>query len=303
LKANGVSGGEVAVTRAGLSWTTAVGIDTSINTANTVDTRVDIWSITKTFTAALVFQAADQKLINLDAPLPKLTAVPDFPYAGKITPRQLLAHRTGLINYRDTPTYTANPNSIDSAAKAVTDVGTQPLHFAPGTQTEYSSSNYLVLGLLLEQVTGKSYDTLVTALEQQANLGDIPHTPPYGGSPNFSTGGLKPTTMQLAQWGLALLRDNTPGLSTKDLTDMMALDPDSSIGQGVWGYCPCTTDAQGKHHWTAFGHGGAVSQLEYAPADQTSIAVNIDASIYVPDNRQDQLNQLFIDLRRIADAG
>lgn len=41
----------------------------------------------------------------------------------------------------------------------------------------------------------------------------------------------------------------------------------------MWGYCPCTTDAQGGQHWAAFGHGGAVTQLEYAPGDKTSIAV------------------------------
>ena len=269
---------------------------------NAATTTPDIWSVTKTFTAALVWQAVDKGQINIDAPIPALSAVASFPYAGKITYRQLLAHRSGLADYHNTPAYTKDPNSIDSPAKALADVATQPLHFTPGTKTEYTSTNYLVLGALLEQVTGKTYDSLLTDLEHSAGLGDITHDAPWPGHPDFSTAGLRPTMAQLAAWGTALLGQNKAGLAAADLTAMMALDPDSSVGQGLWGYCPCTIDAKGAHHWTALGHGGASTQLEYAPADHLSIAVNIDDSIYAPDNRQDNLNKLFIDLRAIVDA-
>src|SRR5206468_2103994 len=103
--------------------------------------RFDIESITKTFTAALVWRAVDKGLINLDAPLTSLPAVPEFGYL-QLTPRQLLTHSTGLVNYRDAPGYDA---SIDTPRKALALSAAQPLKFTPGTSSEYSSSNYLVL--------------------------------------------------------------------------------------------------------------------------------------------------------------
>src|SRR5690606_7571115 len=118
------------------------------------DRPIDTMSVTKLFTANLVYRAVDAGLIDLDAPLPPLEAVPDFPYTSLLTPRDLLAHRSGLVNYRDTDRYREDPTSVATPLDALAAVGEVPLSADPGTTAEYSSTNYLLLGYLLEQVTG-----------------------------------------------------------------------------------------------------------------------------------------------------
>lgn len=295
VRSQRAAGIEVAVYRPGsIDWRYAIGVDPENGEAIAADSRFDIESITKTFTAALVWQQVDQRTIDVDAPLPRLVAVPNFRYL-QITPRQLLTHSTGLVNYRDTPEYAANPRSIDTPLKAVNASARQPLAFTPGTQVAYSSSNYLVLGYLLEQVTGQSYESLLASLLMDAGLGGVPHRAPSPGQPNFSTSGLMPTANELARWSVALLRDNTPRLSDVSLAAMRAINPASGFGAGLIGYCPCANGPEGLQ-FSAFGHTGGYSEVQYFPAADLAIALNVTDSIYVPDSRYDAVQTLILSL-------
>jgi CubicO group peptidase (beta-lactamase class C family) len=300
MAANQAPGVEIAIYQPGrINWSYALGTDPATNAPVTAGTRFDIESITKTFTAALVWRAVDQGLIDADKPVGLLTAVPEFKF-NQLTARQLLTHTTGIVNYRDTPEYQANAASIDTPRKALAASARQRLKFAPGSQTDYSSSNYLVLGFMLEQVTGRTYDNLVNDLIAQAGLDAIPHNAPAAGLPNYSTAGLTPTATQLAHWGVALLGDNTPQLSDMSLAAMSAINPASGFGAGLIGYCPCTKSVDGTPIWAAFGHTGGYTELQYAPGDNLAIAINVTDSIYAPDNRYDAVQTFIVQLRNIA---
>ncbi|MCU1346656.1 MAG: hypothetical protein JWL70_2922, partial [Acidimicrobiia bacterium] len=129
--------------------------------------------------------------------------------------------------------------------------------------------------------------------------GPIDHLPSEPGEPNFAASGLTPTATQLNHWAVDLLQDNGPGLSPQALDAMNQIDPTSALGAGLWGYCPCTSD-NGHPQFAAVGHSGAGTELQYSRDPNVSISINLSDSIWVPDNRQDQLTQLFTKLRQIA---
>ncbi|HEV8298320.1 MAG TPA: serine hydrolase [Acidimicrobiales bacterium] len=294
-----VPGVEVAVYQPdAVEWSTASGTDPVSGAAVSTTTHFDIDSITKTFTAALVWQAIDQGLIDPDAPIGQLDALPSFPYT-QLTVRELLAHTTGLVNYRDTAQYQSNPAAIDTPAKALAVSAVQPLQWAPGTRVGYSSSNYLVLGFVLEQVTGRSYTELVSALIAHAGLGDVPIAPSAPGLPNFSTAGLEPTAAQLARWGVALLGDNVAELSDTSVRAMETIDPVTGLGSGVWGFCPCTL-VDGEAHYAAYGHAGGNTMLQYFPSANMAIVVNVTDSLWDPGERYGQVLELITTLRALA---
>ena len=127
---------------------------------NTPDTKFRLGSITKQFTAMLVMQQVQSGTISLDAPLSKyLTSYPR-PRADSVTIRQLLSHTAGIPNYtefmdfhRDRKAYT--PDQLIAAFSG------RPLDFTPGTGWKYSNSGYVLLGAVLEKVTGVPYEQLL----------------------------------------------------------------------------------------------------------------------------------------------
>jgi CubicO group peptidase (beta-lactamase class C family) len=124
---------------------------------NTIDTKFSVGSIGKTFTGVLIMQLVEQGKMKLTDTLEKYLS--DFPYNEKSTIqiRHLLNHTSGLGNYFSHKDYEANIpclRKIDDALKLVYDQ--KPL-FEPGTKFQYSNSGMLVLGAVIERVTGMSY--------------------------------------------------------------------------------------------------------------------------------------------------
>jgi CubicO group peptidase (beta-lactamase class C family) len=131
--------------------------DRSLGAANTVETLFNIGSINKVFTKIAIAQLeAAGKLSRKDTVakwLPNL----DIPSKDVITVEMLLSHRSGL---GDTfgPRFEATPrDSIRTLAEYVALFAGQPLKFAPGTGQAYSNAGYVVLGLIIEKLTGGSY--------------------------------------------------------------------------------------------------------------------------------------------------
>jgi CubicO group peptidase (beta-lactamase class C family) len=143
-------------------WTGASGwIDRERSQAMSPDTRVRIASISKVFTAVVVLQLVEEGRLELDAPL--ATWYPDLvPYADTITVRRLLNHTTGLHDYLEDgemitrayqlPDYHWPPGELAAYS------GQRGFLFAPGTPGawDYSSTNYVILGMVVEAVTGNS---------------------------------------------------------------------------------------------------------------------------------------------------
>lgn len=131
----------------------------------------DTWrwaSVTKQVTAALVMQQVDSGRIALDEPVTRY--LPDFagPTGSAVTVRRLLQHTSGLPNPDDTPRdgdgfpgfYLGRGPWTGNAAAARGYCATTPRR-APGAGFEYNNCDYLVLGAILERVTGRPYAELV----------------------------------------------------------------------------------------------------------------------------------------------
>ncbi|WP_234816473.1 serine hydrolase domain-containing protein [Mycolicibacterium agri] len=127
------------------------------------DTHVRAASITKTFVAATVMQLVAEGRVNLDAPIE--TYLPgrihgDGIDGNAITVRQLLRHQSGLPEYFDD--VTAIPTQPVTADQLLDSALARPAQFAPGTQMKYTNTNYIVVGLLIEAVTGRPATDEVT---------------------------------------------------------------------------------------------------------------------------------------------
>jgi D-alanyl-D-alanine carboxypeptidase len=119
------------------------------------DDRFRVGSVTKTFVATIVLELADEKRLRLDEPVAR--RLPGLlPDGGRITIRELLAHRSGLADVADDPEVLDGSRSDWSPRRLVALVARRPRVGAPGGAFHYSSTNYLVLGLLVERVTGRS---------------------------------------------------------------------------------------------------------------------------------------------------
>lgn len=304
LRTSGLTGVAVSVVRAdGSAYDVATGAHLDA-TPMTASERFDLSSVSKTFTAALVWRAVDQGLIDPDALVGPLAAAPAFPYANRFTVRQLLMHQTGLVNYRDTPQFVSNPASIATPEAALAASGSRPLLFAPGTSEAYSSSNYLVLGLLLEQVTGRSFDDLLRSqLLVPLGLSQITHRAPQPGAPNFSTAGIMATTGETARWLDALLGRDGAGLSDASYGALVDQSSGASFTAGLWNYCPCSVNDENGPQFFAMGTSGTDVMAMRSSASGVTVVVHAADQIWDPPGRNNALQDLVRDIDYIERLG
>ena len=131
--------------------------DRELGVANTPETRFRIGSITKQFTATAILQLAEAGKLSIDDPVSKYYAAAPASWA-KVTVRTLLTHTSGI------PTYTAIPGFFDSTARLphtpeelIRLTQDKPLEFEPGTQFAYDNTGYVILGYIIEKVSGQTY--------------------------------------------------------------------------------------------------------------------------------------------------
>jgi CubicO group peptidase (beta-lactamase class C family) len=130
--------------------------------AITPDTVFRMGSITKQFTAAAILKLAEQKKVSLDDPLTKYLA--DYPQpGGSATVRQLLNHTSGIMPYTAIPGFMMEGRTgrAYSTTELIATFRDHPVQFRPGEKWEYNNSGYVLLGAILEKVTGKSWDAAV----------------------------------------------------------------------------------------------------------------------------------------------
>ena len=138
-------------------------------TLESQDTVFDLGSISKTFTAVAVLQLTEKGKIKLDDTLDKY--FPEYETGKKITIDNLLHMRSGIPDYNNNPDPFWNISGEDAANKKLSDVYFDrisdeeflkalyqaPLGFEPGTQYEYSNTNYHLLAFIIEKVSGMKY--------------------------------------------------------------------------------------------------------------------------------------------------
>lgn len=126
-------------------------------TPNTLNTLFDIGSINKLFTKVLVIQLIEEGRVKPIDPIGKfLKGFPQEP-SQKVTIEQLIGHTSGYGDYMQSPGFFDRPQSEQTIQAILEIIKRMPLSFEPGTDWQYSNAGFILLGAIIEQVTGKSY--------------------------------------------------------------------------------------------------------------------------------------------------
>jgi D-alanyl-D-alanine carboxypeptidase len=257
----------------------------------TVDTPFVVGSITKTFIAALIMQLVDEGRLSLDDRLENW--LPDYPRAGQITLRHLLSHTSGVFNYFDHRSYTArvfgNPGRVWTPEQVLDAFDGVP-YFPPGTGYHYSNTNFVLLGMVIEEATGS---TLADELERRlfeplglantffqydepapplaahgylvgtARTREISDGTDYRPTTSAATvawgaGNICATSADIARWGRALHGGGL--LSPESLAEMQNFSA-NVYSNGAYGLGTRTRTFNG---WRMFGHTGSLRGFQGA---------------------------------------
>lgn len=115
-----------------------------------------IASLTKQFTGVAILQLHEKGLLNVEDDIRKY--IPDFPSEEKITIANLASHTSGVKNIYEAIVPKGITRMSSTSAELVELIKTFPSDFKPGTSFHYSNSGYMLLGYIIEKVSGKSYE-------------------------------------------------------------------------------------------------------------------------------------------------
>jgi CubicO group peptidase (beta-lactamase class C family) len=124
--------------------------------ANRKDTKFAIASVSKQFTAVLIMRLQEDGRLRISDPICRF--LKPCPAAwSTIRISQLLSHTSGIPNFTDDPSFMAMRSSFQSREQILAGFRSKALEFSPGATYRYSNSNYFVLGIIIETVTGLSF--------------------------------------------------------------------------------------------------------------------------------------------------
>lgn len=163
LEQTGVPGAAALITDADGAESLALYGEASPGTPTSKDTRFAYRSITKSLVGTVILQLVDEGELSLNAPVADF--VSDVPGGETITLAELGAMRSGLPNYSAMPglgeLLSADPSRKVPASELLALAFAEPSEFVPGTAYEYSNTNTLLLGEVIEAVTGKPWPEAV----------------------------------------------------------------------------------------------------------------------------------------------
>src|SRR5438105_6452725 len=248
-------------------------------TLATTQMRYSIGSISKQFTAAAILLLQEQAKLSLDDKVGKF--IPDLTRANEVTIRQLLSHTSGYQDYW--PQDYVMPGMLKPTdAQQIMDAwARKPLDFDPGTKWQYSNTNYVIAGVIVEKVARMP---LLQFLQQKVfaplgikstfntdegplgendprgylrfALGPLRPAPKEGKGWMFAAGELAMTAEDLAKWDVSVIDQKIlkPASYRQMETDVLLKSGlDTHYGLGV------DVNSQGGHR--AISHGGEVSGL------------------------------------------
>ncbi len=271
-------------------------------TPATPEMRYSIGSISKQFTAAAILLLQEQGKLSLDDKVAKF--IPDLTRANEVTIRQLLSHTSGYQDYWPQD-YVMPPMMQPTTAQKILDMwARKPLDFDPGTKWQYSNTNYVIAGVIIEKVARMP---LLQFLQEkvfaplgmksvsdtdQAKLGDTDPTgylryalgplraaPKEGKGWMFAAGELAMPAAELAKWDISIIDQKLmkPASYREFATDTLLKNGLSThYGLGV------DVNSQAGHR--ALSHGGEVSGFTATnivfPDDRAAVVVltNQDAA-------------------------
>lgn len=262
------------------------------NVKITPETLFGAGSITKNFIAALTLQLIEEHRLSLNAPIWKY--FPDHKNIDRnITIKELLNHTSGVYNYTDSttffPTVLSNPAKVWTPEEIFTYVSSPK--FAHGTSYNYSNTEYVILGCIIQKITG---NPIATELKRrffcplqlkstvfnpdQAYTGELSHV--FAGEVDYypmvgpslfscawSSGAIISTPSDLTKWSKALYSGKIVKRSSlQKMLEPSAFNPEYGLGTMI-------VDIEGQ---TTYGHYGNIlynSYVNYFPDDRISIAV------------------------------
>jgi D-alanyl-D-alanine carboxypeptidase len=273
-------------------------------------------SVGKTYVAAVAMQLVGEGKLDLAAPISRyLGHEPWFdrlPNARQITVRQLMTHTSGLVRYEFQPAAAAalraNPFKVWTPVDRLTLVFDTQAPFAAGQGWEYSDTNYIVLGMIIERLTGRAYDDelrhrlLVPLRLTNTVAADRPEVPGlangYAGPKNdlggydasvvngrlainpqfeWTGGGVASTTADLARWGKLLYEGKAypPTLLAQALDGVPArLGGNAKYGLGVI--------IRETPMGISYGHSGFfpgyATEMLYLPSSRMAAAVQVNVT-------------------------
>lgn len=164
LKAADIFSGVVLLAKDGRPvFNRAYGLkEKNTNVSNRIDTGFSIASLGKMFTSVAIAQLVQKEQLSLDDSVAKL--LPDYPnkpVAEKVTIHHLLTHTSGIPDYMDNDQYQSAKKEAGGRLKNLADYfpffAGKPLLFEPGEKDEYSNSGYIILGAIIEKISGQSF--------------------------------------------------------------------------------------------------------------------------------------------------
>lgn len=261
------------------------------HTPNDSSTLFRIGSVSKTFTAVIIFKLIEEGKIKLDDPLRKW--FPQFGNARKITVRHLLGHQSGLYNFTNDAKHDEWRVNPFSKKELLTKLLHYPNVFMPGTRTEYSNTNYVLLSWIAEEASGQSYAELLkrivvvpanltstfSATEKSLNMAhsykrmrDWQLVPPTHESIPLGAGALVSTPAELNRFMQALFTGKL--ISGQSLAEMTS--GGERIGLGLI--------KVPFHEREAWGHTGGIDGFQtrtfYFPADSVSVSVTSNGVVF-----------------------
>lgn len=276
--------------------------------ADSPSTKYRLGSITKQFTAASILLLEERGKLKVGDPVKKY--MPDAPAAwDQITIFNLLTHTSGIPNFTNFPEYRKLEPFPITPEQTVAVFRDKPLDFQPGEKWNYSNSGYLLLGYLIEKVSGESYEkflreNIFTPLGMKdsgydSNSAVILHraagyAPSAAGPVNagfihmsvpHAAGGLYSTTGDLLRWEQGLFGGKV--LSSASLEKMTTpFKNDYAFGLGV----------NNRNGRKVISHNGGIegfnTYLGYYPDDHVTVVVLANLNGSVPDELGAQLGAL-----------
>lgn len=250
-----------------------------------------IGSVSKTFTATILFKLMEEGKLSLTDSLGKW--FPLFGNARTITIQHMLTHQSGLYNFTNDPSYLEWNTREWSRKDLVSKMLLYPNKFMPGTQTEYSNTNYVLLSWIAEDASGESYpellkriitgpcglthtfscaDSTMKVADSYTLKKEWERVEPTHESIPLGAGALVSTPADLNRFIYALFTGQL--ISEQSLKTMTTIN--NGIGMGIF--------KVPFYEKEALGHTGGIdgfqSQLFYFPADSVSIALTANAVLY-----------------------
>lgn len=147
---------------------------------NGLQTRFELASVSKLFTAVAVARLVEEGRISFDDTVAGLMPqYPDRANAARITVRHLLSHTSGIEDYYRTGAIFADPRARSSFEDYWPLFAGRPLPFDPGARYDYSNANYVLLGSIVEQVSGERFEDFVDReVFERADMTSACYCPP-----------------------------------------------------------------------------------------------------------------------------